>query len=317
MFAVMLRLRHWKMSGLLFALAFLLGGCATQTQQLMREGATNLPRRAEIASTPFFAQERYQCGPASLAMSLRAAGIDATPDALVPQVYVPQREGSLQPEMLAAARRNGALAFVIPRRMDALLAEVAAGHPVVVLQNLSLPIAPLWHYAVVIGYDLASGDLILRSGTTERLEMPLSTFEHTWARSNYWGMLTLAPGMLPETVDEKGVTDALVAYEKAGNPHKAHLSYEAALQRWPRNLTLLLGTGNTAYAAGNREAAAHAFRHAADIHPDSAPALNNLASVLVELGRTAEAREAAQRAVALGGPWRDTALATLRSIEKK
>jgi tetratricopeptide (TPR) repeat protein len=317
MFAVMLRLRHWKMSGLLFALAFLLGGCATQTQQLMREGATNLPRRAEIASTPFFAQERYQCGPASLAMSLRAAGIDATPDALVPQVYVPQREGSLQPEMLAAARRNGALAFVIPRRMDALLAEVAAGHPVVVLQNLSLPIAPLWHYAVVIGYDLASGDLILRSGTTERLEMPLSTFEHTWARSDYWGMLTLAPGMLPETVDEKGVTDALVAYEKAGNPHKAHLSYEAALQRWPRNLTLLLGTGNTAYAAGNREAAARAFRHAADIHPDSAPALNNLASVLVELGRTAEAREAAQRAVALGGPWRDTALATLRSIEKK
>lgn len=306
------------MPGLLFVFALLLGGCATQTQELMRQGAaTGLPRRAELADTPFFAQERYQCGPASLAMALRASGIAVTPDALVPQVYVPQREGSLQPEMLAAARRNGAVAVTIPRRLDALLAEVAAGHPVVVLQNLSLPVAPLWHYAVVIGYDLDSGDIILRSGTTERQTMPLSTFEHTWGRSDDWGMLALAPGKLPETVDEEGVTSALVAFEKAGNPQQAHKAYEAALQRWPRNISLLLGAGNTLYAAGDRKGAVLAFRRAADLHPDSAPAFNNLASVLAELGRTAEAREAAERAVALGGPWHDTALATLRSIEKK
>jgi hypothetical protein len=84
------KLRHAFMPGLLFALALLLGGCATQTQDLMRQGAAaGLPRRVELSATPFFAQERYQCGPASLAMALRAVGIDATPDALVPQVYVP------------------------------------------------------------------------------------------------------------------------------------------------------------------------------------------------------------------------------------
>jgi hypothetical protein len=172
---------HRVMPRLLFALVMLLlGGCATQTQQLMRQSAgANLPRRIELTTTPFFAQERYQCGPASLATALRASGIGITPDELVSQVYVPQREGSLQPEMLAAARRNGALAVTIPRRLDALLAEVAAGQPVIVLQNLSLPIAPLWHYAVVIGYDLDAGDIILRSGTTERLSMAMSTFEHT------------------------------------------------------------------------------------------------------------------------------------------
>lgn len=305
------------MPGLLLALALLLGGCATQTRQLMQQGAAGLPRHAELSGTPFFAQERYQCGPASLAMVLRASGIAVTPDALVSQVYVPQREGSLQPEMLAAARRNGAVAMTIPPRLDALLAEVAAGHPVVVLQNLSLPVAPLWHYAVVIGYDLDSGDIILRSGTTERQIMALSTFEHTWGRSDDWGMLALAPGKLPETVDEDGVTSALVAFEKTGDPQQAHKAYEAALRRWPRNISLLLGAGNTLYAAGDRERAALAFQRAAEIHPDSAPAFNNLASVLAELGRTAEARAAAERAVALGGPWRDTALATLRSIEKK
>lgn len=309
--------RHWMMPGILFFLSLLLAGCATQTRQLMQHGAANLPRRAEIAATPFFAQERYQCGPAALAMTLRAAGINVTPDALVPQVYVPQREGSLPPEMLAAARRNGALSTTIPHRLDALLAEIAAGHPVIVLQNLSLQVLPLWHYAVAIGYDLDRGDIILRSGTTERLTMALSTFEHTWSRGDYWGMVALSPGQLPETVDESGVVDALVAFEKAGNPQRVHVAYETALRRWPHNLTLLLGAGNTAHAAGKREAAVAAFRRTVQAHPDSAPAYNNLASVLAELGRLDEAREAAQKAVELGGPWREAALATLQSIEAR
>jgi hypothetical protein len=99
--------------------------------------------------------------------------------------------------MLAAARRNGAASMTIPPRIDALLAELAAGNPVLVFQNLSLPIKPMWHYAVAVGYDLGRGDIILRSGTTERLVMPLSTFEHTWARSGYWAMVALPPGRQP------------------------------------------------------------------------------------------------------------------------
>jgi tetratricopeptide (TPR) repeat protein len=309
------RVRHLTLPGLLLAVLMLLGGCATQTQSLLHEAPTGLPRQAELRATPFFAQERYQCGPAALAMALNAAGISITPDALVPQVYLPQREGSLQPEMLAAGRRNGALAVVIPPKLDALLAEVAAGNPVIILQNLSLPIAPLWHYAVVIGYDLDRAELLLRSGTVERQAMPLSTFEHTWARSDYWGMLALPPGRLPATVPESTVVDAMVALEKSGGPKPARTAYDAALKRWPRNLTLQLGAGNVAYAAGDRTAAAKAFGHAAEDHPDSAPAFNNLAFVLSELGRYDEARAAAEKAVALGGPWRNAAQATLQSID--
>ena len=153
--------------GILLLLALLVGGCATQTDTVRHDA--NLPRRAELASIPFFAQERYQCGPAALAMLLAAAGMAITPDELMPQVYVPEREGSLPPEMLAAARRNGALAMTIAPRLADLLTEVSAGNPVLVLQNLSLPIFPLWHYAVVIGFDLDKGELLLHSGTTERL----------------------------------------------------------------------------------------------------------------------------------------------------
>jgi tetratricopeptide (TPR) repeat protein len=307
--------RHRWMPGVFIFLAVLLTGCATQPRALLQQSSSELPPRAELAATPFFPQERYQCGPAALAMSLAMAGIDVTPEALKPQVYVPQREGSLQPEMLATARRNGAVAITIPPSLEALLTELAAGHPVLVLQNLSLAWIPLWHYAVAIGYDLEQDEIILRSGTTERLVMPLFTFEKTWERSNRWGMVTLPPGRLPATAGEAAVVDALLAFEKTSDASHAHKAYASALQRWPHNLALQLGLGNTAYAAGDRRAAAAAFRQATQEHPDNAPAFINLATVLLELGDVKQARQAAENALALGGPWRETAATTLQAIE--
>ena len=300
-------------AALLLVLA-LLTGCATQSRALLAAPRAHLPPKVELAATPFIAQERYQCGPAALAMSLRAAGFAADADALAPQVYLPQREGSLQVEMLAAARRNGALAMTITPRLDALAAELAAGNPVLVLQNLSLPIMPMWHYAVVIGYDLERGDIILRSGTTQRMVMPMTTFEHTWARSGYWAMVALAPGRLPASAQEAATLDALVALEK-NHPAAARQSYAAAALRWPDKLALLLGLGNTAYAAGDLAAASDAYGRASEKHPDSGPAFNNLAVVLMELGRLQEARAAAAKALALGGAWRQAAQDTLASIE--
>lgn len=306
--------RRGFMPGVFFLLV-LLSGCATQTRSLLREPPEDLPRRAELASAPFFPQEKYQCGPATLAMSLHAAGIPVGPDALVSQVYVPQREGSLQVEMLAAGRRNGALSVVIPGRLEALLAEVAGGTPVVVLQNLSIPLAPLWHYALVIGYDLDRAEVILRSGLDERLVLPMTTFEHTWERGGHWAMVTLPAGRLPRTTDETTTANALVAFEKTGEPAKARKAYAAARTKWPRNLTLLMGLGNTAYAMGDRDGAVDAFCEATRQHPDAAAAHNNLAVVLNELGRFDDARRSAEQAFALGGPWREAARETLETIE--
>ncbi|GAB3539062.1 PA2778 family cysteine peptidase [Noviherbaspirillum agri] len=303
--------------GIAILLLVLLGGCATQTRSLLISAPDTLPRHVELTSVPFFPQERYQCGPAALAMSLTAAGIPIQPDVLVPQVYVPAREGSLQPEMLASGRRNGALSMTIAPRLDALLAEIADGTPVIVLQNLSIPLAPLWHYAVAVGYDLDRAEIVLRSGTTEREVMALSTFEHTWSRGGYWAMVTVPVGRLPVTVDQATATKALVAFEKSAKPVHARTAYRTALRRWPDSLPLLLGYGNAAYAQGDRDAAVVAFRRATALDPNSAPAFNNLATVLAELGQVEPAIQAAERAVALGGPWHDEAKATLESIRAK
>lgn len=273
-----------------------LSGCAVQTAALQATPPAGLPRSAELSATPFFPQTAYRCGPAALATALGAAGMAADPEALADEVFLPAREGSLQAEMVAGARRHGAVATRIPGTLAAVLREVAAGHTVVVLQNLGLSFAPLWHYAVVVGYDLDAEQVLMRSGSTRREVMRLRTFEHTWARSGFWAFVALPPGDWPATAQVDAVVEAAVGFERSATPAQALRVYGSALQRWPASLSLAIGLGNSAYTSGDKRHAAEVFRSAAERH-DNGAAWVNLAKVLFELGEREAASAAAQRAV--------------------
>ncbi len=139
----------------------LLTACARSP--VLSPEAERLPERVELTDVPFFPQDAYQCGPAALATMLNQRGVLTTPGALKDRVYIPSREGSLQVEMVAAARNHEMLVYPLQPRLDAVLAEVAAGNPVLVLQNLAFDFYPQWHFAVVVGYDRRERTLILRS----------------------------------------------------------------------------------------------------------------------------------------------------------
>ena len=306
-------------AGFVFVLA-LLAGCVSlpQSDALHAEGGTGLPQRMELESVPFFAQEDYQCGPAALAMALNAAGVAVTPEELTGQVYLPERKGSLQVEMLASARRHGLMAYELAPELKDVLAEVAAGNPVIVLQNQGLwSFYPYWHYAVVIGYDLEKKLILLHSGTRARRSMPLGLFEFIWVDGKHWAMVALPPSRLPASAREANLASAAAALEKTGRSAEANLAYGALLQRWPANLVGLIGLGNTAYGLGNKAQAETAFRQATAAHPESAAAFNNLAQTLADLGKFEGALEAARTAVSLGGASMPEAKATLDEILKK
>jgi hypothetical protein len=301
------------LAGPLFAL---LAGCISlpQSEALRDAPPKDLPPRVELTEVPFHRQDDYLCGPASLAMAFNAAGVKADVESLTPLVYLPGRQGSLQAEMLGATRRSGLVAYKLEPKMEDLMRELAAGTPVVVLANLSFRFKPVWHYAVVVGYDLDKREFILRSGGKARDEWRFSFLEFFWKDSNYWSMLALPPGRLPATAREAEFANAVAALEQAGKPREARESYRALLGRWPDNLVGLIGLGNTEYALKDPAAAERAFRRAAEAHPQSAAALNNLAYVLGESGRLAEAEQAARSAVALGGELQPEAQKTLDGI---
>jgi tetratricopeptide (TPR) repeat protein len=275
-----------------------------------------IPPRSEIASVPFYPQDEYQCGPAALAMALAWSGLDVQPAQLTEKVYTASLQGSLQPAMIAGARRSGRLAYVISGT-DALIREAAAGHPVIVLQNLGLSWVPRWHYAVVVGYDIPADAIVLHTGTQARERTAMGVFQNTWARSENWGLLVLPPGDLPVTAKEVDMVAAALGLEKARQPAAAAKSYQAALSRWPQNLPAMMGLGNSYYALGDLKNSELAFRNATEAHPENGAAFNNLAHVLLTLGRREEALAAAQRAVALGGAQQNLFRKTLEEIESR
>jgi tetratricopeptide (TPR) repeat protein len=245
--------------------------------------------------------------------------VKVTPEELVPQVYLPARKGSLQVEMLAAARRHGLVAYQLAPRFEDLLREIAAGTPVIVLQNLAL--GEGWHYAVAVGYDYPEGKLTLRSGETERQVLSFLAHETFWKRSDYWAMVAVPPTRVPATADEARWLAAIAALERAGGAAAARQAYAAFLQRWPANVGAAIGLANTLYAAGELRQAEEVLREAERRDPGSTIVLNNLAQTLSDQGRDEEALPFIERAAAAGGPHaaaiEDTQRAILERIAKK
>jgi len=263
----------------------LLTGCAGNRPALDSIVAgTDLPVTVELADTPFFPQEVYQCGPAALATVLVASGITVTPEQLVGKVYLPQRQGSLQLELIAASRRYQRLPYRIDPSLPAMLAELDAGRPVLVLQNLGLASYPVWHYAVVIGFNTADNTILLRSGDRERLVMRTGKFLHTWELASNWALIALRPGDFPVNVDEFRYLRAVAALEEVGKTASAIRYYSAALKRWPGSTLALFGLGNSYYSQGELRQAESQYHRLLAIEPGNTAARNNLAQVLADRG---------------------------------
>lgn len=293
--------------------AVLLVGALSLSPDKATAAGSALPQQTELTNVPFFAQEDYQCGPAALARALGWSGLSVQPAALVEQVYSPARKGSLPSDMITAARRHGRVAYPVDG-FDNMLREVAAGHPVIVLQDLGTSLGAYWHFAVVTGYDTARGRILLHSGTQAREEMTIRQFKRAWQPGKNWAIAVLPPTTLPASASEEEYLEAVAGLERAGRPRAAATAYDVALTRWPGSLGALMGRGNSRYAMGDIAGAELAFRRATEAHANAAPAFNNLAHVLAEQGRKREAIIAAKRAVALGGSQAETYRTTLREV---
>lgn len=254
----------------------------------------------ELTRVPFFPQTEYQCGPAALATVLAHLGADVDADDLVREVYAPGLRGTLQPELLGATRRHGFIPYVLEPEPRALLAELAARRPVLVLQNLGVDRIPVWHYAVVVG--TAGGDVILRSGTEERRIETGSRFLRSWQRGSSWAFVALPPGELPATATPGAYVRALAGAEPLLGAAAAERGYRAALERWPSDALVLFAAAGRRHASGDLEGATGLYRQLLAAAPQHAAGRNNLANVLAERGCYAEALGEARAAAAALAP---------------
>jgi tetratricopeptide (TPR) repeat protein len=301
----------------LIVIPVLLSACVTREPFIPANLPPGAQARVELEATPFFAQKKYQCGPAALAAVLGASDVHVTPEALVPIVYLPARHGSLELEMQAAPRGFGRLSYALSRNLDSVIAELDAGRPVLVLHNYGLPIWPKWHYAVVIGYDAATDKFILRSGKKRRTEWRARTFMVAWHNGGRWAMVVLRPGETAASANPTMYLDAAADFERVASPAESRLAFDAAVKRWPAQPVAWIGRGTAHYRAGDIANAARDYAAALRLDPDNAGARNNLAQSLLDLGCPAHAREqlAPVNVAALAPPLRDAVVDTRRHID--
>lgn len=283
--------------GVIFLL--LLAGCSAtpQTRSVLSEPAANWAARLEHHQVPFFPQDAYQCGPAALATILTHSGVPVSAEEMVPKIYVPGRQGSFQVEILAATRASGRIPLIIDANMSSLLDWLNAGLPVLVMQNLGLSWYPVWHYAVVIGYDLTEEEILLRSGTIQRYSTDMALFERTWRRSAFWGLVAVKPGELPLAQNESRYFQAMAAYEVNASPRDQEQGWLAGIRQWPESVLIQMGYGNHLLQSGDARQAEAAYHRVIELDPNYGPAYNNLSEALILQKKNQSALDWIQRAI--------------------
>lgn len=225
-------------------------------------------------------------------MVLNHRGLPDSPDELKDRVYIPERKGTLQVELVSASRERDLLVYPVAGELKAVMTQVDAGNPVLVMQNLAFNWFPQWHYAVVVGYDLEKREMIVHSGLSEAQREPFKVFMRTWDRADRWARVMLPPHQLPADAQPLVYLQAASDLEQTGRLDSARQAYAAALSRWPDQPSARFGLGNVAWAQEHPEMSVEHFRTLVTDFPDFKPGWNNLAVALEATGCPESAKTA-------------------------
>jgi tetratricopeptide (TPR) repeat protein len=248
----------------------------------------------ELAGVPFEPQEGRGCGPASLSMMLGWSGVEVAHEALAADF--PAKPQDPRRALPALARSYGRLPYAI-HGIEPMLAEVAAGHPVLVVENLGVASRPMWNCAVVVGWDQGDDRILVNRGDTAGKAVPVSLFRRLWAETDEWGMVVMRPGELPATASAREYLAQARELEKAGRAWEAVLAFDAALSQWPQEAGALAGLGSSLKALGDLKGAVDAYKAAATLAPDQKPVQDTLAQAEAELQHREELAAAAPKAL--------------------
>ena len=278
-----------------FGLLFCLSGCAGVSP--------TVPPKAESLrmDVPFVSQSTAYCGPAALSSALQYYARPVSLEELGDQVFVPGRQGALTLEMTAASRRHGLLPYPIGPSLDAILRELDAGHPVLVLQNLAFNWWPQWHYALAVGYAAEGETLLLHSGEKPYYAIPAGTFMRTWARADHWGLVLTPPDQIPDTAAALPYLNSVdkMRQTRTITPDQLQAGLAQAALHWARSASAQFVYANWLLENGEAERAIEYYQRGLVLQDDNAMALNNYAFALLASGCKALAEEAIAQAIAL------------------
>lgn len=178
---------------------FLLYGCAPDTSIIKKnisQGSTEFTPKPDfyINNVPFFPQERYYCGPASLAGVMNFYGVSVTEEEIAKEVYNTKLSGTLSMDILIYARAKGFDAFYYKGNMEDIKRYISMGKPVILFLDLGYFFYPVRHYIVATGYNDKIGYLIAHSGVEKDKIFSYKEIQSSWEKTGFGTILIMPKG---------------------------------------------------------------------------------------------------------------------------
>lgn len=140
-----------------------------------------------IENVPFFPQETYQCGPASLAGVMHYWGVEASPEAIAAEIYSSSAKGTLSLDMVLYARKKGLHVIQSRGNIKYLKENIDLGYPVIVLVDYGFWVYQQNHFMVIVGYN--KNGVIANSGKNRLKFIHEGDFLRSWERTDFWTLL--------------------------------------------------------------------------------------------------------------------------------
>lgn len=140
-----------------------------------------------IENVPFYPQEMYQCGPASLAGVLNYWGMDVSPEEIAAEIYSQSAKGTLNIDMVLYVEKKGLKAHQYEGSVEDIKRNIDLSYPLVVMADYGFWVYQQNHFMVVFGYD--ENGIVVHSGRDRHKFIPLNDFLKSWKKTKSWTLL--------------------------------------------------------------------------------------------------------------------------------
>jgi ABC-type bacteriocin/lantibiotic exporter with double-glycine peptidase domain len=219
--------------------ALVLLGIALAAQLALSAG----PAAFKIEGVPRIKQATNYCGPAALASVLQYDGDSVTQQEVGKAVFDTTDRATNGADMLLYARNRGYAAYSWDSSIADAKRKIAAGAPVLALQQNSLKDAS-GHYRVLTGYDDAQSKFYVMDPYYDDItELSYAECERLWKPMGYWALL-IVPAAKDAFASELGAKNPVVHMDLSFALYKRK-DYTGALREAQLALTLEPGNSYT------------------------------------------------------------------------